>query len=395
MNKILILVFALFCIIVSCKKFIPQAPEEAEVLEGPIAGLTNEEMHRFTQGDAVFGEIFTTATGLGPLFVSNSCVSCHSADGKGHPSNRLTRFGQPDEFGNIFLNQGGPQLQNRAIPGFVPEKIPAGATFSHLIAPSIVGLGYLDYVTDADILAMADPNDLDGDGISGVPNWSDIPSYVTLRQGAIEQGGKYICRFGKKASAYDLKHQIVKALSEDIGIASAHDPIDVYTHEAIDPEISNQKIIDLNFYLRTLKAPSQRNSTDPEVMLGKDIFNQLQCTACHKPTLTTGYSPISALSYQEFHPYTDLLLHDMGEALNDHNTEGSAKTSEWRTPPLWGLGLAKNSQGGSYFLLHDGRAKTIEGAILYHGGEALPKKLAYQSLSDEYKKALIKFLESL
>ncbi|MCF8409217.1 MAG: thiol oxidoreductase [Crocinitomicaceae bacterium] len=395
MNKILVVVFAIFCIIVSCKKLIPGAPEDIDILEGPIAGLTNEETHRFLNGDAVFVEIFTPATGLGPTFVSNSCVSCHSADGKGHPSNRLTRFGQPDEFGNLFLNQGGPQLQNRAIPGFLPEQLPAGATFSHLIAPSIVGLGYLDFVTDADILAMSDPNDLDGDGISGVPNWSDIPSYVTVRTDAIVQGGKYICRFGKKASAYDLKHQIVKALSEDIGLASAHNPIDVYSHEEVDPEISNQKIVDLNFYLRTLKAPTQRNADDPEVIRGKDIFNQLKCTACHKPKLTTGYSPIAVLSYKEFYPYTDLLLHDMGPGLDDGNTENGAKTYEWRTPPLWGIGLAANSQGGSYFLLHDGRAKTIEGAILYHGGEAAEKKQAYQALSVEDKKALIKFLESL
>lgn len=395
MEKILLTLFIVISILISCKKIIPQLPSDDEVLEGPLEGLSYEESQQFLRGDAVVGEVFTKETGLGSTFVATSCVSCHSGDGKGHPSNALTRFGQPDEFGNLFLDQGGPQLQNRALPGYLPEQIPAGATFTKLVPPSIVGLGYLDFVTDADIMAMSDPTDLDGDGISGEPNWMVIPTYLTQKQGAIVQNGKNICRFGKKAGAYDLMDQIVKAFNQDIGITTTYDPVDAYSHQEIDPEISNQKVLDLVGYIRMLKAPTPRNQEDAEVIKGKNIFTQLNCIGCHKATLQTGYSPIKSLSYKEFHPYTDLLLHDMGPDLDDQYTEGSAKTSEWRTPPLWGLGLAKSSQGGKYYLLHDGRAKTFESAILYHGGEASGAKALFLMLTSSDKEALYKFLESL
>ena len=159
MNKFLVGIFVLSCIILSCKKLIPQAPEDAEVLDGPIAGLTHEQNEQFLRGDAAFSEVFTNETGLGPTFVATSCISCHAGDGKGHPSTTLTRFGQPDEFGNLFLNQGGPQLQNRAIPGYFPEQIPSGATFARFTPPANSGLGFLDYVSDATILEYSDPTD--------------------------------------------------------------------------------------------------------------------------------------------------------------------------------------------------------------------------------------------
>lgn len=394
-NTFLFLVFSTLVILISCKKLMPGAAPESEVLDGPIEGLTTEESARFLKGDVAFSEVFTSAKGLGSTFVATSCISCHAGDGKGHPSTTLTRFGQPDEFGNLFLDFGGPQLQNKALPGYMPEQIPAGATFSKFTPPANTGLGFLDYVTDATIMAMADPDDQDGDGISGVPNWIVIPDYVTPRPNAITQNGKYICRFGKKAAAYDLLHQTVNAYNQDMGIASTYNPIDVYTHEEIDPEISNQAVQDVVFYLRTLKAPIPRNQNDQEVMQGKAIFNQLNCGGCHKPTLTTGYSPISALSNKEFHPFTDLLLHDMGAGLNDGYTEGSAKTAEWRTPPLWGLGLSALSQGGSFFLMHDGRAHSIEEAILLHGGEAATSRGLYQNLNESDRSSLITYLMSL
>jgi CxxC motif-containing protein (DUF1111 family) len=394
-NTLLFLVFSALVILISCKKLLPKAPHESEVLDGPVEGLTTEETARFLKGDAAFTEVFTSAKGLGSTFVASSCVSCHAGDGKGHPSTTLTRFGQPDEFGNLFLDLGGPQLQNKALPGYMPEQIPAGATFSKFTPPANTGLGFLDFVTDATILAMADPNDADGDGISGVPNWITIPDYVTPRSNAITQNGKYICRFGKKAAAYDLLHQTVNAYNQDMGIASSYNPVDVYTHQAIDPEITNQSILDLVFYLQTLKAPIPRNQNDPEVQQGKALFNQLNCSGCHKPTLTTGNSPISALSNKEFHPFTDLLLHDMGAELNDGYTEGSAKTAEWRTPPLWGLGLSAFSQGGAFFLMHDGRAHSIEEAILLHGGEAATSRGMYQNLSESDRGSLITYLLSL
>jgi len=394
-NTLLFLVFSALVILISCKKILPGAAHESEVLDGPVDGLTTEETARFLKGDAAFSEVFTSAKGLGSTFVASSCVSCHAGDGKGHPSTTLTRFGQPDEFGNLYLDLGGPQLQNKALPGYLPEQLPAGATFSKFTPPANTGLGFLDFVTDATILAMADPNDADGDGISGVPNWIALPDYVTPRSNAITQNGKYICRFGKKAAAYDLLHQTVNAYNQDMGIASSYNPIDVYTHQEIDPEIANQTILDLVFYLRTLKAPIPRDQDKAEVMQGKAIFNQLNCAGCHKPTLTTGYSPIAALSNKEFHPFTDLLLHDMGAGLNDGYTEGSAKTAEWRTPPLWGLGLSAFSQGGEFFLMHDGRAHSIEEAILLHGGEAATSRGMYQNLNESDRSALITYLLSL
>lgn len=378
----------------SCRKLLPAAPDEQTVLDGPVDGLNAEETARFLKGDAAFKAVFTTTTGLGPTFVSTSCVSCHAGDGKGHPSTTLTRFGQPDANGNLFLEQGGPQLQNRALPGFSPEQLPFGATFARFTPPANTGLGFLDFVTDADILALADPNDLDGDGISGVPNRIALPAYVTPRSGAIPQNGKHICRFGKKAAAYDLLHQTVNAYNQDMGIASSYNPVDTYSHAAIDPEVSNQSIQDVVFYLRTLKAPQDRID-NAEEQLGKILFEQIQCTACHWPALTTGYAPIAVLSYKTFHPYTDLLLHDMGSALDDGYSEGSAETFEWRTPPLWGLGLSANSQGGTYYLLHDGRAHSIEAAILLHGGEAVNSRMLYQNLSAPERNAVLQFLKAL
>lgn len=169
----------------------------------------------------------------------------------------------------------------------------------------------------------------------------------------------------------------------------------MYSGLEFDPEVPTQTIHDVVFYMQTLKAPIPRQQNDAEQIRGKEIFNQINCSSCHLPTLKTDYSPIQALSLKEFHPYTDLLLHDMGPDLDDGYTEGNAKTAEWRTPALWGLGLSPNSQGGQYFLMHDGRARSIEEAILWHGGEASNSKNLYQNLLQQDKEALIKFLKSL
>jgi CxxC motif-containing protein (DUF1111 family) len=300
-----------------------------------------------------------------------------------------------DSTGNKFLKQGAPLLHTRALPGYQPEVMPAGATSTRLTPPIVAGVGFLDFVTDADIMAMSDPDDLDGDGISGVPNWNFIPSYIILRQNTISRAGKYICRFGKKGAVYNLLHQTVTALNQDIGITSIFNPLDAYSLKEIDPEISSSSIYDLVFYLQTLKAPERREAEDEKIILGRNIFINTGCSDCHKPVLKTGYSEIEALSNKEFHPYTDLLLHDMGIALDDGYTEGNAGTSEWRTAPLWGLGLASKSQGGEYFLLHDGRAKSIEEAISFHGGEAGSRRSKFDQLSASDKQLLINFLKSL
>jgi len=394
--KIVAWIIVFVAAFVSCQKLLPKAPDVDEVLDGPVEGLTSEQLVIFIRGDKAFNDdVFTPENGLGPLFVATSCGTCHAGDGKGHPFTTLTRFGQTDSTGNHFLHLGGPQLQNRAIYNYVYETIPPGATFSKFTPPANTGLGFLDAVTDADILALADPNDLNGDGISGRPNWINIRSYLNPRPASISQGVKYIGRFGKKAAAYDLLHQTVNAYNQDMGVCSSYEPYDTYNGQIINPEVSNQTVLDVVEYLKTLKAPIQRNVNDPDVITGKNIFLQISCGKCHIPELRTGNSPIAALSNKTFFPYTDLLLHDMGAGLNDGYTEGTALTGEWRTPPLWGLGLSKNSQGGEYFLLHDGRAKSIEEAILLHGGEAQQSKTNFQQLNPADKAKLIKFLESL
>ncbi|TRX00328.1 di-heme oxidoredictase family protein [Flavobacterium gawalongense] len=385
----------LILLFISCDENYTEIPADDEVLDGTVEGLSHEELARFLKGDAAFNEVFTRETGLGPTFVSTSCISCHAGDGKGHPSTTLTRFGQIDETGNLFLNQGGPQLQNRGLPGFLPEQIAAGATFAKFTPPANTGLGFLQFVTDADIMAMTDPNDSDGDGISGVPNWIDIPDFVMPSSNAISQNGKYIGRYGKKAAAHSLLHQTANAYNQDMGITSIFRPIDAYTNLEIDPEITTSTVNDVVFYLQTLKAPIQRNQSDAVVNKGAAVFNQINCTGCHKSELKTGYSPIKALSNKTFAPYTDLLLHDMGSGLDDGYTEGNAKTHEWKTPPLWGIGLSQDAQGGSYFLMHDGRARSIEEAILMHGGEASKSKSNFQNLSQPDKEALLKFIKSL
>ena len=396
MKKWLTLILLAGISILSCEKLLPPTPAEDELLDGPVPGLSGEQNLRFLEGDIAFNdEVFTPQTGLGPLFVATSCGSCHAGDGKGTPFTTLTRFGQTDSTGNYYLHLGAPQLQHRAIPGYTPEALPPDIAFSKLTPPANTGLGYLDLVSDADILAMADENDTNGDGVSGIPNWIKLPGYVKPRAGAVIKNGRHIGRFGKKASAYDLLHQTASAYNQDIGITSTFEPFDTYLKQEVEPEVSNQTVLDVVFYLQTLKAPLQRNPNAPDVHAGKELFTQIKCAACHRPELKTGDSEVAALSNQTFYPYTDLLLHDMGSALDDGYTEGTAAPAEWRTPPLWGLGLSPNSQGGRFFLMHDGRAGSIEEAIFLHGGEAEESRNLYKALQASERQKLLAFLESL
>lgn len=390
-------------LLVACNKLTP-VPADDEILDGPVEGLSSEQNSQFLAGDIAFNdEVFTKETGLGPYFVATSCATCHAGDGKGHPYTTLTRFGQPDSSGNQYMLFGGPQLQSRAIPGYTPEEIPAGATYAKFTPPATTGLGFLAALTDEQILSNADPYDLNGDGISGIPNYITPPSYFIAQAHHQPLSGKYIGRFGKKAAAIDLLHQTVNAYNQDMGITSVYEPNEPgmngfatpYPDDVPDPEISTSTVLGVVFYLRTLKAPVQRNQADPDVIAGKEIFTAVQCAACHTPEWTTGASDIASLSNKTFFPYSDLLLHDLGADLDDGYTEGTALTSEWRTPPLWGLGLSQASQGGKYYLMHDGRATTIEEAILMHGGEALNSKVLYEALTQTEKDQLLKFLESL
>jgi len=396
MKRKFVVMICVVGIALGCDKILPKVPAGDSVLDGPLEGLTSEQRAQFLLGDKAFNDdIFTAANGLGPLFVATSCGTCHAGDGKGHPFTTLTRFGQSDTLGNQYMHQGGPQLQHRAIAGFAPEQIPTGATFSNFTPPANTGLGFVDALSDATILSLADENDANGDGISGRPNWISIPAYCAERKQTIYRNGKYIGRFGKKAAVYDLLQQTVNAYNQDMGINSTYEHYNTYNGQDADAEVNNQTVQHVVFYLQTLKAPIQRNQDNEDVKDGKQTFLSIDCGKCHTPQLQTGAFPIAALSQKTFSPYSDFLLHDMGAALDDHYTEGTALTSEWRTPPLWGLGLSKNSQGGNYFLLHDGRAKSIAEAILLHGGEAQGSRNKFQQLSAPEKSKLIKFLESL
>lgn len=378
-----------------CDTILPGTIPGDETLDGMVDGLDASQIRMHTAGDIAFNdEIFTAEKGLGPYFVATSCGSCHAGDGKGHPFTTLTRYAYPFP--------GAPQLQNRAIPGFVPEQLPNGAPSSRLAPPAVTGLGFLELVSDADILAMSDSGDSNGDGISGVPNWNSIPDFIRPRADAITTDGKYICRFGKKGSTYDLFQQTVTAYNQDIGITSSFlpdNPVNyasgIHPLPSGGPEVSDESVNAVIFYLQTLKAPIQRNAESDIVRRGKDIFIRIGCERCHRETLRTGSSPIAALSNKEIHPYTDLLLHDMGAELDDGYTEGSATTAEWRTPPLWGLGLSENSQGGKLYLMHDGRARSIDEAIKLHGGEGEASRAEFDKLSQTEKQALIEFLRSL
>jgi len=390
------LVFALGLALCSCNYLDPKPFPEEATLDGPVEGLSAEELSRHALGDVHFNdEVFTSETGLGPLFVANSCGSCHAGDGKGHPATILTRFGQSDTLGVGRGWAGAPQLQNRSINGYESELLPEGAPHTRLIAPLVSGIGFLEFVPDSALYALADPNDRDADGISGRPNWIAVPSYVEEREGAINNGGRLIGRFGKKAAAYNLVHQTSVAYVQDMGINSVNEDKDTYTHLAVDPEVSQATISDVVHYMVTLKAPPRRSVDDPDVIAGEALFTTLGCAKCHTPTMRTGKSQIKALDNATFHPYSDLLLHDMGAGLNDGYTEGRAMPAEWKTPPLWGLGLVPKSQGGQFHLMHDGRANSIEQAVLLHGGEADASRNQYVQLNSNQRSQLLSFLQSL
>jgi len=395
----------------------PDGPEEDQHLAGAIDGLSGSQVSQHLVGDEEFGQGFGVADGLGPIFVATSCEQCHVGDGKGHPLFMLFRFGRESGLGFDPLSElGGPQLQHRSIPGYPAEEVPAAATgISGFLPPAVTGLGYLDALDDATLIALADPDDLDGDGISGQLQLHRptelIEAVLALEaRGAPDPAargtlysGRYIGRFGKKALSVNLLQQTVGAYLQDMGITSDLLPEDLFSPQAgsrasdevPDPEVPSSTVANVVFYLKTLRAPSRRGADDPEVMAGEQVFSDIGCAGCHVPTLVTGRSEIPVLDRVAFHPYTDLLLHDMGFELDDGYTEGVALTSEWRTPPLWGIGIQQNFQGGRAFFLHDGRAQSLREAIAYHGGEGSASRSAFDALSAADQERLLRFLRSL
>lgn len=399
----------------ACGPFAPDLPEDNEILDGPIDGLTRTQMRLFITGDEEFSRNFSFSEGVGPIFNATSCTSCHPGDGRGHPEFGFQRFGRQSAGGGFdpLLDLGGPQLQDRSAPGFRAEVLPVEATgVARFMAPSITGLGLVEALDDDTLLALSDPDDSDGDGISGRVHRVPLSEVQATMSGLTDDGrgsrfqtsrGFLIGRFGRKGSNPTLLSQAVSAYHQDMGLTSdfaLRDPENPLTGSlgadpVVDPEISSDILFAVTFYLRTLRPPARRNAGDPTVMRGERIFSDIGCAGCHTPTLASGVSDVEALSEREFHPYSDFLLHDLGPQLDDGYAEGDATRAEWRTTPLWGLGLSAEFQGGAMFLLHDGRASSFDAAVGYHGGEASVARDAFEALDARSHDELLAFLRSL
>jgi CxxC motif-containing protein (DUF1111 family) len=276
-----------------------------------------------------------------------------------------------------------------------------GTMMSPRVAPPMIGLGLLEAVTEDQIMAGADPDDANKDGISGKPNqvWSRELNQVTLG------------RFGWKAGVPSIAEQTASAANGDIGlsttmIAAAAGDCTETQKDCLDAPSGNSSAyqnVELGdelfklvvFYSHNLAVPARRTPDDPEVLKGKALFHATGCAFCHRPNFTTGEAKDQPhLSKQLIWPYTDLLLHDMGEGLADNRPDGAATGTEWRTAPLWGVGLTEKVNGHTLFL-HDGRARNIKEAILWHGGEAETARDAFAKLSKEDRERLIAFVNSL
>ncbi len=406
----------------------------------PAPNLSDEGGVRHREGDKAFGAVFVTAPapvnpGLGPVFNHNSCESCHPKDGRdaapgdGEETDtmflRLSLPGSDPYTGEAIPVPGyGTQLFTKAIFGTEPEAtvtvtyeeetvilpgsgvevslrtpsytvdpltdLPGDTLFSPRVGPPVFGRGLLEAIPAHTILAMADEEDADGDGISGRAN------YVW----DAEQEETALGRFGLKANIPNLRLQAATAYHNDIGVTS---PIFVeessagQIHDDLlfdDPEIDEEILGDATFYIQTLAVPARRNVESPEVQLGQYVFALANCHACHVPVMKTGNFPIEELANQVIRPYTDMLLHDMGPGLADFRPDFLATGSEWRTSPLWGIGLTKVVNGHTSFL-HDGRARNLLEAIMWHGGEAEESRLIVENLSKRELDALLAFLNSL
>lgn len=382
-----------------CDAVLTVEPDDGDLMDAPLPGLTEEERAAFVRGDEEFGRAFSIRDGLGPIFNNVSCAECHSGDGRGRPGNALVRFGAPPDLARAL---GGPQLQNRAIPGAARETLPAGVPVSVRLPPPVFGVGLIEAIPASQILSRADPDDADGDGISGRANRVMPPEWVP----ADEPGGgpgPVLGRFSRKAQVSSLLQQVVEAYHEDIGITSDFLPeenvnplVGSGTNSAdhvADPEITESEVRAAVDYIRML-APPRPAEPVGELARGEELFEAVGCAACHTPVMTTGDHPIEALAFRDVRLYSDLLLHDMGDELADGRPDGDATGREWRTAPLWGLRVMRDFLNGDAFLLHDGRASSVREAIELHGGEAAAARNAFLALPAADRQALTRFVET-
>lgn len=385
---------------VACADLLTSPIPDGDLFDAPVPGLTAAENAAFIRGDAEFSRRFAPSTGLGPIFNNASCFACHSGDGRGRLENALQRIGSVDD--DFLAADGGPQIQDKAVPGMEFERLPTGVAVSLRLPPPVFGVGLIEAIADNTILALADPNDVDGDGISGRANMVTAPDFVP----ALEPGGGpglHVGRFGRKAQVSSLLQQTVDAYHQDIGITSPfralenRNPRSSIPVEAVDlladPEIPEGTVIAVVHYIRTL-APAAPGQMTPTREQGNAFFQSIGCAKCHTPTLQTGQHAISALSNKPVQLFSDLLLHDMGPGLADNRPDGDASGSEWRTAPLWGLRLMRQFLNGDAFLLHDGRARTVDEAIRLHGGEGQAARDAFIALTPAQRAALLDFVES-
>lgn len=386
--------------------------------------LLGRRLHHTNMLDGTHSErpnpVFTDQMGkLGPRYVAHSCIACHvnngrslppavgdpmyqtvvkvASDAKGAPHPQLGTALQPrtikgDSEGSARIARY-ETTQGKYADGDVYElRKPvydfSGAQpkhFSVRLSPQLVGLGLLEAIREDDILNLADPEDRDGDGVSGRPQ---IVVDVETKQ-------QRLGRFGYKAGQPRLRHQIAGALNSDMGVTTTvANTLDGNTKSS-PVEVSDEGLANLERYIALLGVSAQRSLDDVEAMRGKQLFTEARCTACHTPSITTSsYHPFAELRDQKIQPFTDLLLHDMGEGLADTLGEHTASGAEWRTAPLWGIGLTDGVSGGEAFL-HDGRARTLEEAILWHGGEGEIAKEAFRKMARQDRDALIRFVRTL
>jgi len=415
------------------------------------AALNFEHLQTFKLGNALFNKLWVASPastqasdGLGPFYSARACQGCHIKDGRG----QLPVSGEKTASLVLQLkNEGngnwgpdpvyGGQFHTSAVPGVKAEGLVGMAhtslfrTFNdgtihelhkpayHLqqlaygeihsltrlsprLAPAVHGLGLLESIAADHVLAYADPDDSNGDGISGRPNWQRL-----------EYGHRALGRFGHKAAMSSVREQNVHALFTDMGLSSSSDALsnpqgDCTSAQAICASLAHgdqarlgqgeapDKVVDLiTFYTHNLAVPARRNVSDPQILAGKQLFYNSGCASCHVPKhITSRDVEQDELQYQLIWPYTDLLLHDMGPDLADHAGEGDATGTEWRTAPLWGIGLAKTVNPNTSFL-HDGRASTLLDAVLWHGGEAQNSLNHVLDMSKDERSKLVSFLESL
>ena len=399
-------ILALACAVLpGCDLLLTAAPDGGDLLDSPLPGLTASELAAFVAGDEEFGRPFSASAGLGPLFTNVSCAACHSGDGRGRPepafSNLVPRV-DPVVAGGAGLPFDAPVIQVKALPGADPEAIPSAIPVSLRLPPPVFGVGLIEAIPVERILARADPEDEDGDGISGRPHWVDPPEWMPRHELPAGEG-PYLGRFTRKGRASTVFEQVVDAYLNDIGVTTDFLPLEnrnlaagapTQTFDRVaDPELPAEVVQRVTFYIRALAPPAPGEMT-PVRQRGREVFHEIGCALCHTPEMTTGEHAVAALANRPVRLYSDLLLHDMGEELSDGVQDGDASGSEWRTAPLWGLRVAADFLNGDLFLMHDGRARSVEEAVLLHGGEADGVRAAFLALSPDDRRAVLDYVQS-